>query len=109
MDISLKYEPLLSSKKHEHYKFIDNEHCATVVSALCQLSIELVVYHDRKEFAIYHMYDRDVDIMDNIFECIWDNLINLDAQGYTPREMTNGNFYFIKYIQRKYGVEYECY
>ena len=107
--ISLKYEPLTSSQKNEHYKFIDNEHCATIVTAKLFVPIELVVYHDRKEFNLYHIYDCDTDIMDEIFECVYENLINLNAQGYVPREVTNGNFYFIRYMQRKYGVEYECY
>ncbi len=109
MNISLKYEPLLSSRKHEHYKFINNEHCATVVSALHHLPIELVVYHDRKEFAIYHIYDDDMEIMDEIFECIYDNLEFLDADEYELQEVTNGNVYYVRYVQRKYGVDYENY
>ena len=50
---TLNYIELLSSKQHEHYRFLD-EHCCTIISARADVAIELVIYHDRKEFAIYH-------------------------------------------------------
>ena len=103
---SLKYNESISTKTHEHYTFI-NENCCTIISARCELPIELVIYHDRKEFAIYHMYDADKIIADDISECIDNNLEFLGAGEYDLREITNGNCYFIDYIKRKYGVNNE--
>ncbi len=103
---SLKYNESTSTRHHEHYTFI-NENCCTIISARSGMAIELVIYHDRKEFAIYHMYEIDKPIMDDLFECIYNNLDFLDADEYELQEVTNGNVYYVRYVQRKYGVGYE--
>ena len=103
---SLKYNESISTETHEHYTFI-NKNCCTIISARCELPIELVIYHDRKEFAIYHMYDADKIIADDISECIDNNLEFLGADEYNLQEITNGNCYFIDYMKRKYGVDNE--
>ena len=69
----LKYNESMSTKIHEHYTFIDENYC-TVISARCDLPIELIIYHERKEFSIYHMYYADEIIADDISECIDNNL-----------------------------------
>ena len=102
----LQYNESISTKTHEHYTFI-NKNCCTIISARCELPIELVIYHDRKEFAIYHMYNADIIIADDISECIDNNLEFLGADEYNLQEITNGNCYFIDYMKRKYGVNNE--
>ena len=103
---SLHYNGKTSTKQHEHYTFI-NENCCTIISARSDIAIELVIYHDRKEIAIYHMYDADRIIADDISECIDNNLEFLGADEYNLQEITNGNCYFIDYMKRKYGVNNE--
>ena len=103
---SLQYNSQMSTNRNEHYTFIDENYC-TVMSTRCELPIELVIYHDRKEFAIYHMYNADEIIADDISECIDNNLEFLSADEYNLQEITNGNCYFIDYMKRKYGVNNE--
>ena len=103
---SLQYNSQMSTNRNEHYTFID-ENCRTVLSVRCELPIELVIYHDRKEFSIYHMYYADKIIADDISECIDDNLEFLDADEYDLQEITTGNCYFIDYMRRKHGVNNE--
>ena len=103
---SLQYNSQMSTNRNEHYIFID-ENYHTVISARFELPIELIIYHDRKEFAIYHMYSADSIIADNISECIDNNLEFLGADEYNLQEITIGNCYFIDYMQRKYGVNNE--
>ena len=102
----LQYNESISTKMHEHYTFI-NENCCTIISARSGLPIELFIYHDRKEFSIYHMYDADKIIADDISECIDNNLEFLGADEYDLQEITTGNCYFIDYMKRKYGVDNE--
>ena len=99
----LKYNESISTNRHEHYTFIDENYC-TIMSARCGLPIELIIYRDRKEFSIYHMYSADEIIADDISECIDNNLDFLDADGYDLQEITIGNCCFINYMKRKYGV-----
>lgn len=102
---SLKYNESISTKTHEHYTFI-NKNCCTIISARCGLPIELVIYHDRKEFSIYHMYGADEPIMDDIFYCIYDNLEFLGAEDYNVQAFTNGNVAYIEFLQRKIIGDY---
>ena len=102
----LKYNESMSTRIHEHYTFIDENYC-TVMSARCDLPIELIIYRERKEFSIYHMYDADKIIADDISECIDNNLDFLNVDEYDLREITTGNCYFIDYMKRKYGVNNE--
>ena len=99
----LKYNESMSTRIHEHYTFIDENYC-TVISARCDLPIELIIYRERKEFSIYHMYDADKIIADDISECIDNNLEFLNADEYDLQEITIGNCYFIDYMKRKHGV-----
>ena len=103
---SLQYNSQMSTNRKEHYTFIDENHCI-VRSTRCELPIELVIYHDRKEFSIYHMYYADKIIADDISDCIDDNLEFLDADEYDLQEITIGNCYFIDYMRRKHGVNNE--
>lgn len=103
---TLKFNPRISTKHADHYNFM-NENCCTVISSRSDVAIELVVYNDRKEFVIYQIYGADTPIMDNIFNCIYDNLEFLGAKDYDVYENTNGNSEYIKFLQRKYGVNNE--
>ena len=107
--ISLKYDPSNSSKRLEHYNFIDNEHCCTIVTARLQIPIKFLIYHDRKEIAFYHVYDDDINIIDELFDCIYEMSEILGIEDYDINETTNGNICYIKYIQRRNGVDYENY
>ena len=100
---SLKYNESISTKQHEIYTFINTKHACTVVTAKLFIPIELIIYHDRKEFAIYHMYEVDKDIMNDLFECIDDNLEFLGANKYIPQEITYGNACFIEYMMKEHG------
>ena len=102
---SLKFNSRVSTKHADHYNFI-NENCCTIISARSGIAIELVIYNDRKEFVIYHIYGADAPIMDDIFSCIYDNLEFLGAEDYDVYENTNGNIEYIEFLQKK-GDYYE--
>lgn len=97
---SLQYNPRISTKHADHYNFI-NENCCKIISARSDVAIELVVYNERKEFVIYQIYGADAPIMDDIFNCIYDNLEFLGAEDYDVYEVTNGNTEYVKFLQRK--------
>lgn len=101
---SIVYDKTNSCNSIERYYFTDKNN-NILTSRYSDLPIELVIYHNCKEYMIYRIYTNDETNMNNIFECIYNNYDYLNIEEYEIRDVTLVTQYYIEYIKRKRGLK----